>query len=428
AVEAFQDWRLMGFEDRVEICESLVDYFDANQDSIAKEITWQMGRPIKFSAGEARGVVERSRAMIAIARGKLKDIPVPAQQGFKRYIQRVPVGVVFSMTPWNYPFLTAVNTVVPAVLAGNTVVMKASAQTPLTAEIFADAFREADLPANVFQYLHLNHAATERVLKEAPINYVGFTGSVEGGASVERALAGRFLGLGLELGGKDPAYVRADAPVEQTAVNLVDGAFFNSGQSCCGIERIYVQRKIFNQFVEAFVAEVNNYKLDDPTLPDTTLGPMVRVSAAEFVREQVKEAVSKGAKALIDENRFEHSKKGTPYLAPQVLVNVNHSMSVMMEESFGPVVGIMPVDSDEEAVRLMNDSHYGLTASIWTQDLEAAEQLGHDIQTGTVFMNRCDYLDPYLSWTGVKNTGRGCSLSEIGYEHLTRPKSFHLKL
>ncbi|MDH5543985.1 MAG: aldehyde dehydrogenase family protein [Gammaproteobacteria bacterium] len=424
---AFSHWRETPLAKRIEICTALVDYFQANQDSIAKSITWQMGRPIAYSAGEARGTADRAKVMTEIAARKLQNVDVPAQEGFKRYMQRVPLGVVFSMTPWNYPFLTAVNVVVPAILAGNVVVMKASAQTPQTAEIFADAFNAAKLPQHVFQFLHLDHAATESILKKAPINYVGFTGSVSGGAAVERALAGRFIGLGLELGGKDPAYVRADAPVEQTVVNLVDGAFFNSGQSCCGIERIYVQRAIFKDFVDAFVAEVNKYKLDDPSKPDTTLGPMVRASAAEHVRKQIDDALAKGAKALIDEKHFPKSGKGTPYLAPQVLIDVDHSMDVMREESFGPVIGIMPVDNDEQAVELMNDSHYGLTASIWTQDMDVAERLGQQLETGTVFMNRCDYLDPYLCWNGVKDTGRGGTLSEIGFEHLTRPKSFHLK-
>jgi acyl-CoA reductase-like NAD-dependent aldehyde dehydrogenase len=245
---------------------------------------------------------------------------------------------------------------------------------------------------------------------------------------VQRAAAERFIGTGLELGGKDPAYVRADAPFAHTVENLVDGAFFNAGQSCCGIERIYVHRSVYDRFVEAFVAEVNQYRLGDPLDPATTLGPLARARAADFVREQIAEAVAMGARALIDPRAFPADRPGTPYLAPQVLVDVTHGMRVMSEESFGPVVGIMPVADDAEAVVRMNDSRYGLTASIWTRDAEAALALGDELETGTVFMNRCDYLDPALAWTGVKDSGRGVTLSRLGYEVLTRPKSYHLRV
>jgi acyl-CoA reductase-like NAD-dependent aldehyde dehydrogenase len=287
---------------------------------------------------------------------------------------------------------------------------------------------EAGLPSGLLRVFHVSHEATTRIISELGVDHVAFTGSVAGGAAVEEAAAGRFIGVGLELGGKDPAYVRADADLDHAVENLVDGAFFNSGQSCCGIERIYVHASVYDRFVEGAVALTWRYVLGDPTEPDTTLGPMVRTAAAEFVRGQIAEAVRQGARALIDEKAFPKSRSGTPYLAPQILVDVDHTMRVMREETFGPTVGIMKVGSDEEAIRLMNDSDFGLTAAVWTRDAEAAEMIGNQLATGTVFMNRCDYLDPALAWTGVKQSGRGVTLSVLGYEHLTRPKSFHLRM
>ena len=332
------------------------------------------------------------------------------------------------MAPWNYPFLTAVNAIVPALAAGNVVLLKHSSQTPQVAELFQAAFDAADLPVGVFQSLHMNHADTDALLQSDAVDFMAFTGSVNGGHQVQAAISKRFIGAGLELGGKDPAYVRADADVASAAENLVDGAFFNSGQSCCGIERIYVHASVYEAFVQAFVAVTQQYRLGNPTDANTNLGPMVRSSAADFVRAQIAEAVAQGAKSLVDEAVFPASQVGTAYLSPHVLVNVNHNMRVMREESFGPVVGIMAVQDDEEAIRLMNDSDFGLTASIWTQDALVAEALAGQIATGTVFMNRCDYLDPALAWTGVKDTGHGISLSELGYAQLTRVKSYHLRV
>jgi acyl-CoA reductase-like NAD-dependent aldehyde dehydrogenase len=315
----------------------------------------------------------------------------------------------------------------PALLAGNSVILKHSAQTPLCAERLQQAFDAAGLPAGVFQHLHLNHADTEAVIRSPLINFVAFTGSVPGGEMVERAAAGRFIGVGLELGGKDPAYVRKDANLQHAIDTVTDGAMFNSGQSCCGIERVYVDAAIYDEFVAGVTALVAGYRLGRPNDADTNLGPMVKTAAADFARGQIDEAVGAGARALIDPAGFSADEKGTPYLAPQVLVDVDHSMRVMSEETFGPVMGIMSVSSDEEAIRLMNDSEFGLTAAIFTQDEAAAIAIGEQVQTGTWFMNRCDYLDPALAWTGVKNSGRGCTLSTVGFESLTRPKSFHLK-
>jgi acyl-CoA reductase-like NAD-dependent aldehyde dehydrogenase len=420
-------WKQVAVAERAAVIERFVAAFEAKSAAIAEEISWQMGRPIKYSPGEVRGLVERARYMAGVAGEALADLRVEPKAGFTRFIRHEPLGVVFVVAPWNYPYLTAVNAVVPAILAGNAVILKHSHQAPLCAERFAEAFAAAGLPDGVFQYLHLSHADSERIIAGDAVDFVAFTGSVAGGHAVQRAASGRFVGTGLELGGKDPAYVRADADLGHAVENLVDGAFFNSGQSCCGIERIYVHAGVYDRFVDGFAELTRRYVLGDPLDPATTLGPMVRASAADFVRGQIAEAVAKGARALVDPKGFPAAREGTPYLAPQVLVGVDHSMRVMSEESFGPVIGIMKVASDDEAVRLMNDSQYGLTAAVWTADEDAAIAIGDRIATGTWFMNRCDYLDPALAWTGVKDSGRGCTLSRLGFAALTRPKSFHLR-
>ncbi|MDH4249378.1 MAG: aldehyde dehydrogenase family protein [Deltaproteobacteria bacterium] len=427
ARQAQAGWKATPLAERARLVLKAVDAFVARKDEIAKEISWQMGRPIAYSPFEVRGFEERSRYMVAAAERALADVAIEPKDGFTRFIRKEPVGVVFTIAPWNYPYLTSVNSIVPALMAGNTVILKHSAQTPLCAERYSEAFTAAGLPPGVFQFLHLSHADTERVIKSPEVNFVAFTGSVPGGEMVERVATGRFIGVGLELGGKDPAYIRPDVNMAHAVENVVDGVYFNSGQSCCGIERVYVHKDVYDTFVEGFVALTRKYVLGNPLDAATTLGPMVKTSAAELVREHIAEALKKGAKALIDPKSFPKDKPGTPYLAPQVLVNVDHSMRVMMEESFGPVVGIMKVSSDEEAIKLMNDSEFGLTASIWTRDQDAAVHIGDQVETGTWFMNRCDYLDPALAWTGVKNSGRGCTLSVLGYDYLTRPKSFHLR-
>ncbi len=421
-------WRRVPLDERAAVCRRFVDALLAKTEDIAPELSWQMGRPVCQAPGEMRGFEERARYMIDIAAEALEDRVPGEKPGFERFIRREPLGVVLVLAPWNYPYLTAVNSVVPAIMAGNAVVLKHSSQTPLCAERFAEAFAAAGLPTGVFQVVHMDHAETARVIAAEGIDYVAFTGSVAGGHAVQKAASGRFIAMGLELGGKDPAYVRADADLNFAVENLVDGAFFNSGQSCCGIERIYVHESLFDAFVEAVVEKVEQYRLGNPLDEDTSLGPMVSGAAAEFVRKQTSNALAAGARALIDARKFPADRPGSPYLAPQVLVEVDHGMSVMKDESFGPVVGIMPVKDDNEALQLMKDSGFGLTASVWTCDERAALDLGERIETGTVFMNRCDYLDPALAWVGVKDSGRGCTLSSVGYEHLTRPKSFHLRV
>jgi acyl-CoA reductase-like NAD-dependent aldehyde dehydrogenase len=427
ARKAQAEWARVGIAERARLCSAAVDAMLAMRGEIAPELSWQMGRPIKYAGGELGGFEERARHMIAIADEALAPLIPAAKDGFKRYVRRDPAGIVLTVAPWNYPYLTAVNSVIPALMAGNAVILKHAAQTILAGDRFQAAMDTAGFPKGLFRTLTLSHDDTLMLIASGKLDQVCFTGSVAAGKAIEQAAAGTFTGVGLELGGKDPAYVRADVDLNHAIENVVDGAYFNSGQCCCGIERVYVHEDVYDKFVDGFTALTRQYVLGDPLDEKTTLGPMAQKRLAATVREHIAEAVGKGAKALIDPKSFAKDAKDSTYLAPQVLVNVDHSMKVMMEETFGPVAGIMKVRSDDEAIKLMNDSPYGLTASIWTRDRDAAERIGVQIETGTVFMNRCDYLDPGLAWTGVKDTGRGATLSKLGYEALTRPKSFHLR-
>ncbi|NLH80418.1 MAG: aldehyde dehydrogenase family protein [Phyllobacteriaceae bacterium] len=425
---AQKDWRRRPVGERAAIVVKLIDAFEAMGPALGEDLTRQMGRPIRYGLGELRGSRERAEHMARIAPEALAPVVPPARPGFERFVTREPVSIVFTVAPWNYPYLTTVNSVVPALIAGNAVILKHAAQTLGVGDRFQAAFDATDLPKGLFQHLVLDHEQTLGLISGGHVDHVAFTGSVEAGRTIERACGGTFTTCGLELGGKDPAYVRPDADFDHTIEQLVDGAFFNAGQCCCGIERIYVHAAVHDRFLDAYTAAVSRYVLADPLDPATTLGPMARTAFAETVRAQTAEAVAKGARALIDPKLFPASKAGTPYLMPQVLTGVDHAMTVMCEESFGPVVGIMKVADDAEAVRLMNDSRYGLTASIWTSDVAAVRAIDPELDFGTVFMNRCDYVDPGLVWTGVKDTGRGAALSAVGYETLTRPKSHHYKL
>ena len=420
------DWARLPVAERAKYMLKMLEALVGMADEIVPELAWQMGRPVRYG-GEFGGVKERTQYMVEIAERALAPVPASnPKDGFRRYVKKDPLGVVMVIAPWNYPYLTAVNTIVPALIAGSTVILKHAAQTLLVGERFAKAFEAAGLPKYVFQNVVLNHAQTEKLLGSGKIDHVNFTGSVAGGRAIEKAAAGTFMTLGLELGGKDPAYVMPDAKLDHAVANLVEGAFFNSGQCCCGIERVYVHEEVYDDFVEGFIEETRSYALGNPLDQATTMGPMAQARFADFIREQKAEALRKGATARMN-TKDAADKAGSPYLPAEVLTNVDHQMSVMREESFGPIVGIMKVRNDEEAIALMNDSPYGLTASIWTRDTDRAVAIGDRVETGTVFMNRCDYLDPALVWTGVKDTGKGAALSQIGYDNLTRPKSYHLR-
>ncbi len=423
AKSAQRAWANKPLAERVNLVLAGVARVGAMNDEIVPELAWQMGRPIRYG-GEFGGFEERSTYMAKIAEGSLKPILIENSDNFERRIIREPHGVVMVIAPWNYPYMTAINTVAPALIAGNSVVLKHATQTLLVGERMANAFNQAGVPEDVFQNIFLDHDTTSALIGAKSFGFVNFTGSVGGGQTIEKAAAGTFTNLGLELGGKDPGYVMDDADITAAAETLIDGAMFNSGQCCCGIERIYVHSSLYDGFVDKAVSIVEGYKLGNPLEQSTTLGPMAHKRFADEVREQTDEAIAQGATAHID--KFTEDDGGT-YLSPQILTDVNHDMRVMRDESFGPVVGIMKVDNDEQAIGLMNDSEFGLTASLWTSDSNRAAEIGTQIETGTVFMNRADYLDPALCWTGCKQTGRGGALSVIGYQNLTRPKSYHLR-
>lgn len=425
ARQAQKAWAKRPLDERVKLVLAGVARLNEMTDEVVPELAWQMGRPVRYG-GEFKGFNERSNYVASIAADAMKPLVIEESERFERRIEREPHGVVFVIAPWNYPYMTAINTVAPALMAGNTVIIKHASQTILVGERMVRAFVEAGVPEEVFQNLFLDHETTAALIAARSFDFINFTGSVEGGRSIERAAAGTFTGLGLELGGKDPGYVMEDADLDAAVDTLMDGATFNSGQCCCGIERIYVHESLYDAFVEKSVAWVSNYRLGNPLDPETTLGPMASKRFAETVRGQIADAVAKGAKALVDPKLFPEDDGGA-YLAPQILVDVDHSMAFMREETFGPAVGIMKVKTDTQAIDLMNDCQYGLTVSLWTKDAERAARIGRELETGTVFMNRADYLDPALCWTGVKDTGRGGSLSVIGFHNLTRPKSFHLK-
>ncbi|KAF8736117.1 hypothetical protein AX14_000840 [Amanita brunnescens Koide BX004] len=435
---AQKSWAKVLLSDRIAIGRKFIEEIKRMGDEIPRELTLEMGRPISQNPGEVRGLLERADYMLSIAPSCLDDVSLKDSDkpGFRRFIKREPLGVVLVITPWNYPYLTTVNSVLPAIIAGNAVLLKPSPQTPLAAERFALALRNAGVPPDVIQVVHMSPELASYVVEHPTVNFISFTGSVPVGQAIAKAAANNtnFPGIGLELGGKDPAYVRPDADLDYTVAELVDGAFYNSGQSCCAVERIYVHESLFDTFVSKYVDAAKKFKLGDPTLPETNLGPVFSLASAEKIRKQVADAIAAGATPLISEDSFPVAQSGTAYIAPQVLVNVNHGMDVMVNETFGPVIGIQKVSSDDEAIKLMNDSPYGLTASVWTNvsanpgSEDAFLNIADALETGTVFLNRCDYLDPALAWTGVKHSGRGISLSRYGYDQLTRAKSVHMKL
>ena len=426
AREAQRDWAQTPLAERGAVMLRFLAAIEALNPEIVPELAWQMGRPVRYG-GELRSLAERVTAMVGIAEEALAPVELPAGDGIRRLVTRVPTGIVLVIAPWNYPYLTAANTIVAALLAGNAVLLKPAAQTMLAGERFAEALATAGLPDGLFANLFLSHEGSALLLGAGLVDHATFTGSVEGGRAIERAAAGSFTTLTLELGGKDPAYVRADADLDAAVESLVDGAFYNSGQSCCAVERIYVDEAVWQPFLDGFVEATLQYRLGDPLDPETSLGPMASAAGADKVRRQIAEAVAAGARTHVEPQLFRADTGQGPYLMPQVLTGVDHRMALMREETFGPAIGLIKVTGDEEAVRLMNDSDLGLTASVWTRDAAAAERLAPRIEAGTLFANRCDYLDPRLAWTGCKQSGRGASLGRWGYDGVTRPRSFHLK-
>lgn len=411
-------WQRVPIVERITLLARGVEILESEAAIAAIELAWQMGRPVRYGAMEIATAARRARHMLSLAEAGTADREVAPG----RVISRDPIGVILVIAPWNYPYLTAINSIIPALAAGNSVVLKHSFQTALVADRLVAAFRTAGIPAHALQILHSSNAITLDAVRRPEVGHVVFTGSVEVGTTIAVEAARKLKSVTLELGGKDPAYVRADADLEGAVAGLVEGAFFNSGQSCCGIERIYVDRQLYPLFVDRFVTEAEKLVLGNPLQEATSLGPMARSAGADTVRAQIAEAIAAGATPLLG-GAGHATPAGGNYVPPQVLTGVTHDMPIMRDESFGPVVGIMPVTDDEEAVVLMNDSRFGLTASIWSADTARISALADRIVTGTVYQNRCDFLDPALPWSGRRESGLGLSLSHLAYESLTRTKS-----
>lgn len=428
ATFAQRKWCRLPLAERCEHVKRAVATLMESKAGIAEEITRQMGRPICFTPQELIDFEECALHLISIAESALADVMPASMSGLQRLMRREPHGVVFIIAPWNFPFMTCVNSLITALLAGNTVVLRHSSQTPLVSERLAEAFRDAGVPEGVLQYVHSSHADTRLIMMAPEVNYLCFVGSSSSGLMVEQIELGRCIGVGLELSGVDPAYVRADADLAKTVEAIVDGAFFNSGQSCSGVQRVYVHQSLYQEFLDRAVVATEKYVLGSPLDSSITMGPMVRLSAATAVREIVGQSLSLGAQNLIDLGKYSMDTITTSYMGPKILANATHEMKIMKEDCFGPAFGVMPVDSDQEAIELMNDSDFGLSASVFTQDLDIAMKIGAQIQTGTWLMNRCDYQDPALAWSGAKQSGRGVSASYLGFEQLTRVKSYHMRI
>ncbi|KAJ5811661.1 hypothetical protein N7474_007962 [Penicillium riverlandense] len=419
-------------EQRQQIVSRALAILEKKKDELAREVTEQMGRPIAYTGVEIATAIKRSHYLNRISTSVLGEegvVPGEEEKGFRRYIKRQPVGVALIIFAWNYPYLILVNSLIPAILAGNAVILKPSPQTPTIVEQAASAFYEAGLPKDVIQYFHCGSLTLLETLVRSPlVNHICFTGSVAGGLAVQKAAADRIVNVGLELGGKDPAYVRDDVDVAWAAEEIVDGAIFNSGQSCCALERVYVHEKVYDGFVAEVKNVLSKYRVGEPSDPKTQIGPVISKRAREMILAHIEDAVKKGAKDETPANEtFENFPPNGNYVKPTLLTGVNHDMLVMTEETFGPVIPVMKVSGDDEAIRLMNDSEFGLTASLWTKDVATAEKLMERVEAGTVFVNRADYPAPDLAWTGWKNSGRGVTLSRFGFEQFVKLKSHHIK-
>ncbi|KAF4309309.1 hypothetical protein GTA08_BOTSDO03160 [Botryosphaeria dothidea] len=416
--DAFLKFKETKLAERKSIVERALRLIDDRKELLGRELTLQMGRPIAYSTKELDTTQKRAAYLLSTCEDALADIPGQPEAGFTRWVTKQPVGPSLLVFAWNFPYLIIVNSLIPALLAGNTAILKPSPQTPLVAERLVEIFHDAGLPPTVLQLIHTGSPETLSQIVQLPdIALITFTGST----------ARRIVPVVLELGGNDPAYVRADADLAWTAAQLVDGAVFNGGQSCCAVERVYVHADVHAAFVEE-VKELATYELGDPFDVATNVGPVISAAAAQAIDAQAADALHRGARDVTPANpSFVSVPQKGSYVAPKILVDVDHSMRVMQDETFGPVIPIAKVATDEEAVLLMNDSTYGLTASVWTKDVDAGQGIAEKLDAGTVFVNRCDYPSPDLAWTGWKNSGLGCTLGPRAFDAFFKLKSYHVK-
>jgi len=423
-------WRTSKLSDRVALVNRWMKVFTTHKEEIAQSVSQQMGKPLSQARGEVETCVKRAEALVQLAQQVLPEqiIMADPNSGLLRKITKEPIGVVLALVPWNYPLLCAVNSVVTAVLAGNSVLLKHSDRTPQVADWFEKTFAAAGASKGLVTAFHADHDLVNKVIANPIVAYVQFTGSVAGGRAVYKSVAAsRFIDVGLELGGKDPAYVAADADLSYAIANVVDGAMYNAGQSCCAVERVYVHERHYDAFLDGAAKALKEYQLGDPLQASTTMGPIAQARHVQFLQSHVDEAVQQGARLLVGGKSTTDKHGKGRFFQPTLLADCTPQMRVVREESFGPLMAVARVGSDEEAIRLMNDSDFGLTASVWSSDVERATRLGEQINAGTVYMNRCDFLDPYLAWSGRKDSGKGIGLSEHGFAPFLRTKSWNFR-
>jgi acyl-CoA reductase-like NAD-dependent aldehyde dehydrogenase len=417
-------WTRVSLLDRIKVLKKFSSLLEEQIEELAATLTDEVGKPLQQSRNEINGARARIKWMTEHADQFLTDEQMTADGGMLETISYEPLGVICNISAWNYPFLVGVNVFVPALLAGNTVLYKPSEFATLTGLNIERLLKASGVPADVF-HIAIGGGATGELLLDIPFDGYFFTGSVKTGKYIYEKVAPKMVPCQLELGGKDPLYVADDvADVKSVAAATADGAFYNNGQSCCAVERIYVHEKVYDRYVEEFVNEVKSWKSGAPTEDGVYIGPLTRKDQLALLEKQVAEAATKGAKIAAGGKRM--NKTGY-YFEPTVLTDVNHQMSVMREESFGPIIGIMKVRDDDEAVRLMNDTDYGLTASVYSRAEDRAKKILRQINSGTGYWNCCDRVSAAVPWSGRKNSGFGSTLSHVGLRAFTRPKAYHLK-
>jgi len=428
ARRAQPEWAAVSLSERLSVIARFRHLVESKLEELAQLLTGEVGKPIRQSRNELNAFLGRIDFFIKQTAQTIQPETVWPEKGSGRKssnlterITHEPLGVIACISAWNYPWFVGGNVYLPALLAGNTVLYKPSEYATLSGMKMAELLHRAGVPQEVFIVL-VGAGEVGVALIAQPIDGVFFTGSDATGQAIACALAGRFVKVQLELGGKDPVYICEDTDIAKSAASVADGAFYNTGQSCCSVERIYVHRRIHKHFVEAFVEQVRSYRIGDPSDEATYIGPLTREEQLDVLEDQVKDAKRRGATIKLGGHRMQGN-----YFAPTVLTSVSHVMKVMREESFGPIVGIMPVRNDDEAVKQMNDTEYGLTAGVYTPDRQRAENILRPVRSGSAYWNCCDRVSPRLPWGGVDHSGIGVTLSQYGIQTFTRPRAWHLK-